>query len=155
LVLLLFLLNGDAVVLSWISAGLGQYLSIVEQLLAYAAVGGFAVIAIKSEGIKRKEIGLTMNKFFLSLPVLLVMGITTAAIAWFGNKLPQLSISTQSGVSLPLPAVIFIVLVIAIVEEYIFRRYVQIGTRKHFGVMAGLIVSAAVFALAHIPSDIG
>jgi len=154
LVLLLFLLNGNAVILSWIASVLGQYVTIVEQLLAYATVGGFAVIAMKSEGITRKDIGITMRSFILSLPVLAVLGVSTITIAWLGSRLPSLSMSTQSGLTLPLPTVIFTVLAIASVEEFIFRGYVQVGTRKHFGLMAGIVVSAAVFALAHVPSDI-
>lgn len=154
LLLLLFLLNGDNIVLSWISSTLGQYVTIVEQVLAYVAVGGFAVIAVRSEGIRRREIGITGKKFILSLPVLIALGITTIAIAWYGNKLPHLSVSTQSGLSLSLPTVIFIVMVVSSVEEYIFRGYVQIGTSKHFGILAGIVVSSAVFAIAHIPSDI-
>jgi membrane protease YdiL (CAAX protease family) len=154
LVLLLFLLNGGAVVVSWISSSLGPYVSIIEQVLAYLPVAGFAVIAVKYEGIRGREIGLTRQKFLLSLPVLGVLGFTTTTLAWFGNKLPQMSVSVQSGLTLPLGVVIFIVLIISIIEEFIFRGYVQVGTRRHFGVMAGLIVSSAVFALAHVPSDL-
>ena len=153
--LLLFLLNGDAVVLSWISTGLSQYTSTIEQILAYLVVAGFAAIIIKSQGITWKEIGITSQKLILSLPVLLALGIATTLVAWLGNKWPQMSESTQSGLVLPLPVVILIVFIIAVVEEFIFRGYIQIGTRKHFGVMAGLIVSAGVFALSHIPGDIG
>ena len=155
LMLLLFLLDGDAVLLSWISSDISQYVSTIEQILAYVVVAGFATIVMKSQGISWREIGITRQKLILSLPVLLTLGIATTLVAWLGNKWPQLSESTQSGLILPLPVVILVVLIVAVVEEYIFRGYVQIGTRRRFGVTAGLIVSAGVFALAHISGDIG
>jgi membrane protease YdiL (CAAX protease family) len=153
-ILLLFLLNGDAVVLTWISNSISQYVSTIEQVLAYVVVGGFAAIIIKSQGITWKEIGITRQKLMLSLPVLFALGIATTLVAWLGGKWPQMFESTRSGLTLPLPIVILIVLIVAVVEEFIFRGYVQIGTKKHFGVMAGMIVSAGVFAISHIPADI-
>lgn len=155
LIVLLFLLNGDAVVLSWLSSGITQYISTIEQILAYVVVAGFATIIMKSQGITWKEIGITRQKLFLSFPVLITLGVTTILVAWLGNNWPQMSESTQSGLVLPLSIVILIVFTVAVVEEYIFRGYIQIGTKKRFGVTAGLVVSAGVFAIAHIPVDIG
>ena len=153
LILLLFLLNGDAVALSWISVGLGKYVSTIEQILAYIVLAGFATVIMKYQGISWREIGITRQKLILSLPVLLTLGTATILVAWLTDKWPQMSESTASGVSLPLPIVILVVFIVAVVEEYIFRGYVQVGTRKRFGVTAGLVVSAGVFALAHIPAD--
>jgi len=154
LILLLFLLNGDAVALSWISAGLGKYVSTIEQILAYIVLAGFATVIMKYQGISWREIGITRQKLILSLPVLLTLGTATFLVAWLSGKWPQMSESTASGLALPLPVVITVVLIVAVVEEYIFRGYVQVGTRKRFGVLAGLVVSTGVFAVAHIPADI-
>jgi membrane protease YdiL (CAAX protease family) len=153
LVLLLFLLNGGVVAISWISSSIALYAPIIEQLLAYGAVGGFATFAIKYEGISWKMIGITKRKFYDSLPILASLCIATTLIAWLGNQWPRMSESTSSGLTLPLGMVIVIVFIAAVVEEYIFRGYIQVGTRKHFGLMAGIVVSAAVFTLAHIPTD--
>lgn len=153
LVILLFLLNGGVVALSWISSSISTYAPIIEQLLAYVAVAGFTTFAIKYEGITWKTIGITRTKLIDAMPVLVSLGIATTMVAWIGNQWPQMSESTSSGIVLPLPIVIVIVALAAIVEEYIFRGYIQVGTRKHYGVMAGIVVSAVVFALAHLPTD--
>ena len=153
-VILLFLLDGGVTALTWISSSIAVYAPIIEQLLAYLAVAGFATFAIKYEGITWKMIGITKRKFQDSLPVLAALLVATMLIAWLSHQWPQMSESTSSGLTLPLGVVIAIVIIAAVVEEYIFRGYVQAGTRKHFGIMAGLVVSSAVFAIAHIPTDI-
>lgn len=154
LMLLVFLLNGGGTILSAISAGFSQYARVIEVTMAYIAIAGFATFAIKFEGISWKQIGITRRNFTLSLPVLFSLGVATTLVAWIGHKWPQMAESTQTGMVLPLPSVIALVFAAAVVEEYIFRGYVQVGTRKHFGVTAGLIVSAGVFTIAHIPTDL-
>ncbi|MDG6907612.1 MAG: CPBP family intramembrane metalloprotease [Nitrososphaerota archaeon] len=154
LFLLLFLLNGDGVVLSSLSADISQYVSTIEQILAYLVVAGFATIIMKSQGISWRAVGITKRNLYLAFPVLAALGVATTSVAWLGGDWPSMSLSTQLGVTLPLPVVILVVFTIAVVEEYIFRGYVQVGTARRFGVTAGMIVSAAVFALAHVPVDI-
>ena len=55
---------------------------------------------------------------------------------------------------LPLVAVAVSIALVAFSEEYVFRGLVQIGTTRRFGVTAGILVSAAVFALVHVPTDL-
>ena len=154
LVVFLFLLNGGATeLLTVISVSLSRYSSIIEQLLGYFAVASFATFAIKWERISWKTIGITKAKFVSSLPVLFALAAATFFVAWLGNRWPQQMVTIQGGAALSLPIVVFIVLAAAAVEEYVFRGYIQLGTRKHFGVLAGVLVSSIVFAIAHVPVD--
>jgi membrane protease YdiL (CAAX protease family) len=154
LVLLLFLLDGDGYMITWFSSSLANYVPIVEQILSYLVIVGFATFAMNSEGIRRSEIGISRRHFLESLPLLAALGVATTLVAWLGNNWPKNSISTQSGLDLPLPVVIIIVFVVAVAEEYVFRGYVQVGTQRRFGVTAALVVSGIVFAISHIPTDI-
>jgi membrane protease YdiL (CAAX protease family) len=152
LTLLLFLLNGDAKVLTWISSDLGQYVSFIQQMLAYVVLLGFGTVALRAEGITRKDLGFSRNNLYLALPVLLGFILGNYALVELGGGWSK--VFAAGDPPLPYGLIILGTILVAFTEEYIFRGYVQIGTKKRFGVTASLIVSAMVFSLAHIPTDL-
>jgi membrane protease YdiL (CAAX protease family) len=152
LTLLLLLLNRDAVVLSWLWSSLGPYVGFIQQMMGYVIIVCFGTFAMRSEGIAWRDLGLTRNNFILALPLLLVFVAGIVLLVWLGGGWSQTFKDLYP--SLPLAAVAFSVALIAFSEEYVFRGFVQIGTRRRFGVTSGVLVSAAVFALVHIPTDL-
>jgi membrane protease YdiL (CAAX protease family) len=152
LALLLLLLNRDAVVLTWVWGSLGPYVSLIQQTMGYVIIVCFGAFAMRSEGIGWQDLGLTENNFLLSLPLLLVFVIGNGVFIWLGGGWSQTFKNLQPG--LPLVAVAASIALVAFAEEYVFRGFVQIGTRRRFGITSGILVSAAVFALVHVPTDL-
>ncbi len=152
LTLLLFLFNGDLSALTVIYAGIAQYQGYISQSLAYVAILGFGIIAMKSEGISWKDIGTSRGDLMAALPVLAALGVATVAVAALNGDLAAALQQSGSG---SYPAVFLGAICFAsFVEEYVFRGYVQNGTAKRFGVTMGILVSAVVFSLAHVPTDL-
>ena len=152
LTLLLFLFNGDLDALSLLSSGLTQYKSYVAQSLAYLVILGFGAIAMKSEGLTFASIGASKRNLAASFPILVALAAGTIGISLANGNISSALARLQSGQS---PLVLLGSICFAsFVEEYIFRGYVQNGTTKHFGVLAGILVSASVFSLAHVPTDL-
>ncbi len=152
LTLLMFLFNGDLAGLSLFFSGLSQYQGYISQTLVYLAVLGFGAVAMKAEGLSWHAVGVSKRNLLLALPVLIVLVGGTIAIAIFTGDWTQTVGQWGSG---PSPIALLGAIVFAsFVEEYVFRGYVQNGTARRFGVTAGIVVSAAVFSLAHVPTDI-
>ena len=150
LTVLLFLFNGDLSELAQIYAGVSQYQGYVSQSLAYVAILGFGIVAMKSEGLSWKDIGTSRREFMAAAPVLVALAVVTVAVAALnGNLASALAESGPDPVAL-LAAICFA----SFVEEYVFRGYVQNGTTRRFGVTLGILVSAMVFSLIHVPTDL-
>lgn len=152
LTLLLLLLNRDAVVLTWVWSSLGPYVSFIQEMMGYVIIVCFGAFAMRSEGINWGDLGLGRNNFILALPLLLAFVTGNAVLIWLGGGWSQTFKSLLP--ELPLAAVAGSIALIAFSEEFVFRGFVQIGTTRRFGVTAGILVSAAVFALVHIPTDL-
>jgi len=149
---LLFLVNGDLSVVSLFLGELVQYQSYIAQSLVYVAILGFAGVAMKTEALSWKSIGISRGNLVKALPVLLTLFMGTVAVAVYSgdwNRTSALSGTASTSVLL----LIFIGFG-SFVEEYVFRGYVQNGTARAFGVTAGIVVSASVFSLSHIPTDV-
>ena len=150
LTLLLFLFNGDLSALSLLYSGVTQYQSYISQSTAYVVILGFGVIAMKSENLSWRDIGTSRQNFIAALPVLAALTAGTVVVAELNGNLT--SALTQSG---PDPIALLVAICFAsFVEEYVFRGYVQNGTTRRFGVTMGVFVSALVFSLAHVPTDL-
>lgn len=108
---------------------------------------------MKTEGMSLRSIGASRWNLTMALPVFATLAAGTAAVAAYSGEWSRAVTRFGSGASLLflLTAVVFG----SFVEEYIFRGYVQNGTTRRFGVTAGIVVSASVFALAHVPTDLG
>lgn len=152
LTLLLFLLNGDAKMLTLVWNTLGPYVGVIQQMMGYVVIICFGAFAMKSEGIAWRDLGLTKNNLLLASPLLVAFVAGNVLLVWLGGGWSSTFVAVTPG--LPLAAVAFSVALIAFAEEYIFRGFVQIGTRRRFGVTSALLVSAAVFSLVHIPTDL-
>ncbi len=153
LTILLLLLNRDAVVLTWIWSSLGPYVGFIQQMMGYVVIACFGGFAMRAEGIELKDLGLTKNNLVLALPVLAAFVAGNLALVFLGGGWSQTFKPLVPG--LPLWAVLASIAIVAFSEEFVFRGFVQIGTRRRFGVTYGILVSAAVFSLVHIPTDLG
>ena len=151
LTLLMFLFNGDLGGLALIFSGLSQYQGYISQVLVYLAVLGFGAVAMKTEALSWHAIGISKRTLAISLPVLAALLLGVVGIAFASGDWASAASQLGSGPSpvVPIGAVVFA----SFVEEYVFRGYVQNGTARKFGETAGIVVSAAVFSLAHVPTD--
>ncbi len=152
LTILLFLFNGDLTVINMMVGWLSQYQGDIAQSLTYVAILGFGIVAAKSEGYSLRKIGISKRQFGESLPAFMALALGTAAVAIYSGDWTLLTEQLSVGT---LAVLIATVGFAAFVEEFIFRGYVQNGTTRRFGVAAGIAVSGLVFALAHIPVDLG
>jgi membrane protease YdiL (CAAX protease family) len=152
LTLLLLLLNGDAAALTWAWSSLGPYVSFIQQMMGYVVIACLGAFAMRSEGIAWRDLGLTRNNLILALPLFLAFIAGNTLLVWLGGGWSQTFHDQYPG--LPLAAIAFSIALIAFSEEYVFRGFVQIGTRRRFGITSGILVSAAVFALVHVPTDL-
>jgi membrane protease YdiL (CAAX protease family) len=150
--LLLLLLNRDAYVLAWVWTSLGPYVTFIQQMMGYVVIIALGAFAMRSEGIGWKDLGLTSNNLILALPVFVAFVAGNSLFVWLGGGWSQAFKDIYPGI--PLAAVAGSIALVAFSEEYVFRGFVQIGTTRRFGVTAGILVSAAVFALVHIPTDL-
>ena len=152
LTLLLFLFNGDIATASTLFPALTPYQSYIEQSLVYLAILGFGATAMKSEGLTFASIGASKKDLVTALPILAALAAATFGVSVANGDLTSATGRLELGMS---PLVLLGAICFgSFVEEYIFRGYVQNGTTRRFGVKAGIIVSAAVFALAHVPTDL-
>lgn len=152
LTLLLFLFNGDIATASTLFPALTPYQSYIEQILVYLVILGFGATAMKSEGFSFAGIGASKKHLATALPVLGALAVVTFGVSAANGDFTLAMGRLESGMS---PLVLLGAICFgSFVEEYIFRGYVQNGTTRRFGVKAGIIVSAAVFALAHVPTDL-
>ncbi|MGA1975271.1 MAG: CPBP family intramembrane glutamic endopeptidase [Conexivisphaerales archaeon] len=152
LTLLLFLLNGDAKMLTMVWNALGPYVGVIQQMMGYVVIICFGAIAMKSEGIAWRDLGLTKKDLLLASPLFVAFMAGIVLLVWLGGGWSSTFVAVTPG--LPLAAVAFSVALVAFAEEYIFRGFVQVGTSRRFGVTSGLLVSAAVFSLVHVPTDL-
>jgi membrane protease YdiL (CAAX protease family) len=153
LTLLLLLLNRDAMVLAWVWSSLGPYVGFVQQMMGYVVIACFGAFAMRSEGIGWRDLGLRRNDLILAAPILCAFLAGNALLVYLGGGWSQTFKEVIPG--LPLWAVFASIAIVAFSEELVFRGFVQIGTSRRFGVTYGILVSAAVFALVHIPTDLG
>ncbi len=152
LTILLLLLNRDAIVLTWVWQSLGPYVGIIQQMMGYVVIVCLGAFAMRSEGIEWSDLGLSWNNFVLALPLMITLIAGNEVLVYLGGGWAQTFVGPVP--SLPLWAISASLIVVALSEEFVFRGFVQIGTSRRFGVTAGVLVSAAVFALVHVPTDL-
>ncbi|HVP23260.1 MAG TPA: CPBP family intramembrane glutamic endopeptidase [Conexivisphaerales archaeon] len=152
LTVLLILLNRDAQVLTLFWKSFGPYVDFVQQMMGYIVIACLGAFAMRAEGIKWGDLGLSRNNLLLSLPLLAVFFAGNVALVYAAGGWSQAFRPVVAG--LPLWAVAASIIIVAFTEEFVFRGFVQIGTARRFGITQGILVSAMVFSLVHVPTDL-
>ncbi|HEY6538134.1 MAG TPA: type II CAAX endopeptidase family protein [Candidatus Dormibacteraeota bacterium] len=102
-------------------------------------------------GIRRPPIWVVVLMPPLALLLQIVTGIISELISPLlgGMKNPQGCDISQAFGAVPLLAVVSIAVIAPLVEEVVFRGFIYGGMRRRWGVTVSVLVSSALFALAH------
>lgn len=133
----------------------------------FVPLAGIGLVALRREGVRIADLGLSSRYLlpavaaFASVWVALnLLGAGIAAVTgnpWGLDLLRETTAVLVAGVPAPRSMTLLYVLVVGLVEEFLFRGYLQskvvalLGddTRPHIAL--GIVVSALVFGIAHVP----
>lgn len=120
-------------------------------LLQYSMVYGVMFIPIylvvKNQHISSKELGVNFKRFYLYLPIAIVIGIIMAIIEYkILNPMPLIENINIANIIL-ITIVMFVF--IGSVEEIIFRPILQTRIEKVLGTSYGILLSGGLFGIMH------
>lgn len=121
------------------------------ELLQYSLIYGVVFISIyltiKNQNISPKDLGINFQKFYIYMPVAIIMGSVVAMIEYrILGPIPLIGAIRPADIIL-IGIVMFIF--IAPVEETIFRSILQTRLTKIFGVKYGILLSGSLFGVMH------
>jgi membrane protease YdiL (CAAX protease family) len=133
----------------------------------FAVLAAIGLVALRREGVRLADLGLSLRHLlpgvaaFGSVWVALnVLGAGIAAMtgnAWSIGLVRETTPILVPDIPAPWVTTLVHFLVVGVVEELLFRGYFQskvvalIGDDAHFRIVLGVVVSALVFGLGHVP----
>jgi len=121
------------------------------KLLWYPLVYGVMFISIyyvtKQQNITSKDIGIDFNRWYLYLPLALLIAAAMAMLEF--KILDPVPLITNLKIHNILLISIVMFIFVAPIEELIFRSLLQTRLQSVFGANTGLLLSAALFGIMH------
>lgn len=102
---------------------------------------------IKNQQISLEELGINFNKFYMYLPMAVIIG-TVVAIIEYRIISPVALIDNIRFSNIVIISIVMIVF-IGTVEEIIFRPILQTRLKKVFGLRHGILLSGVLFGIMH------
>jgi len=121
------------------------------KLLWYPLVYGVMFISIyyvtKQQNITSKDIGIDFNRWYLYIPLALLIAAAMAMLEF--RILDPVPLITNLKIQNLLLISIVMFIFVAAIEELIFRSLLQTRLQSVFGINKGLLLGAALFGIMH------
>ena len=151
------------------SNGIGAWLHLVYIAVAFVALYSY-LFALKKDVINNiffegqphrikaltKGLAIGAISWCVAYPTVLVVNLITGEIGkwiWGDNKIDQVAVKHLKGLaSQPLLytlMVICVIFLVPLIEELLFRGFLQSWIRRYIGRIGGIIFTAIIFALVH------
>lgn len=121
------------------------------KLLWYPLVYGVMFISIyyvtKQQNITSKDIGIDFNRWYLYIPLALLIAAAMAMLEF--RILDPVPLITNLKIQNLLLISIVMFIFVATIEELIFRSLLQTRLQSVFGINKGLLLGAALFGIMH------
>ncbi len=115
--------------------------------LIYAPVFASVYVTVRALNLSTDDIGLKMDRFYIYLPIAVLIGYVLASIEYrILQPEPLIPEFTMSNI-LTLFIVMFVF--VSLAEELIFRSVLQTSLENNFGMLKGLLLATVVFAVMH------
>lgn len=158
-----------------LSTGLGAWIQLLYIVILFVALYSY-LFALKKDIIryiffdglsnrfKAVTKGLTIGiiSWCIAYPSVLLVNLITGEVGkwiWGENKIDQVAVKHLKGLtSQPLLYILMVICVIFIVpmiEELLFRGFLQSWIRRYVGRIGGILLTALIFALVHYSSTQG
>lgn len=122
-----------------------------SSLLQYPLIYGIMFVAIyytiKNQQISSKDLGINFRKFYVYIPIAILIGIVSA---FFEYRIIN-PVALIDDIKLPniIDIAIIMIVFIGTVEEIIFRPILQTRLKKLFGLRFGIILTGILFGIMH------
>lgn len=119
--------------------------------IGYVIIFAYIAAIILHDRVKPSELGCRWNHFVLLVPILLALTLPSLVfilIVW-----PSMG-SLLGGDRYSLAQTLYMFLVVGFAEEISFRGVFQTFMERRFGSQRGIVLTALLFAIGHIPSHI-
>lgn len=115
--------------------------------LVYAPVFASVYVTVKVLDLSTDDIGLRMDRFYIYLPIAILIGYVLGSIEY--RILQPESLLPEFTISNVLTLFIVMFVFVSLAEELVFRSVLQTSLENNFGLLKGLLLATTVFAVMH------